>query len=297
MLADLDWDDIRVFLVLTRCRSLRAAAAELGVGHPALRRRLGALEAATGLELFRRGPDGLQVTVEGEELSAEAARVQSAVEDLSRRARAIDPELKGRVRVALTRLMAAVLAPDFADFAKRWPQIDLCVDASPQVVDLSRMEADVAIRFHPVGSCPHDDLAGRRAATVYRAEYGHDDCDSWIGASRNGNDAPWVRASSRPELPVRGTIVDPLARHAACAAGMGFAWLPCFVADSSLPRLTEPRPGFDVWVLVHPELRHSPRLRLFRDAMVEALQARASQFRGDVPARTKRKARRRAKRP
>ena len=60
-------------------------------------------------------------------------------------------------------------------------------------------------------------------------------------------------------------------QRAACAAGMGLSRLPCFYAEPMLTRQTEPEPGGDVWVLVHPDLRRNPRLRVFRDAVVAAL--------------------------
>ena len=53
---------------------------------------------------------------------------------------------------------------------------------------------------------------------------------------------------------------------------MGLSLLPCHLADATLERRSEPQPAFDLWVLVHPDLRRSPRLRLFRDEVVAALQ-------------------------
>ena len=63
-------------------------------------------------------------------------------------------------------------------------------------------------------------------------------------------------------------------------AGLGLAGLPCFLADPLLERLTEPLPATDIWVLVHPDLRRSPRLRLFRDAMAEALERHRPRLEG-----------------
>ena len=70
---------------------------------------------------------------------------------------------------------------------------------------------------------------------------------------------------------IRGAMLDGEVQKAACAAGMGMAMLPCFFGDPTLPRRSEPEPGLDIWVLVHPDLRRNPRVRLFRDAMIKAL--------------------------
>ncbi len=66
----------------------------------------------------------------------------------------------------------------------------------------------------------------------------------------------------------------PALQRTACARGLGLSQLPCFFAEPTLVRVTEPEPAFDIWVLVHDDLRKSPRLKAFRDAMVDALQAR-----------------------
>jgi len=52
---------------------------------------------------------------------------------------------------------------------------------------------------------------------------------------------------------------------------MGMTVLPCHFADPYLERRSEPMPSYDIWVLVHPDLRRSLRLRVFRDEMVAAL--------------------------
>jgi DNA-binding transcriptional LysR family regulator len=86
-----------------------------------------------------------------------------------------------------------------------------------------------------------------------------------------------------PELrgPVGGgSILDGEMQRAACAAGLGMVSLPCFHAEPMLERRSEPRPGFDIWVLVHPDLRRNPPLRVFRDFVVEALGRRRARLEG-----------------
>ncbi len=264
------WDDVRVFLAMMRTASLRRAAVELGVSRPTAGRRLTALEGRLGLKLFDRRADGLHATSEADELLGAAEEVERAMLAMSRKAQAVDPELRGPVRVTVPAVVASdLLMPDLVAFTRRWPEIDLEIEGSYGLTSLAERRADVAIRFMPHGTAPHEGLTGRLVATAYMAAYGHGDC--WIGQRGGAFDAQWVRESDFPDLPVRGAVLDGEIQRSACAAGMGLAMLPCFLAEPLLPRRSEPKPGLDIWVLVHPDLRRNPRLRVFRDAVVAAL--------------------------
>jgi DNA-binding transcriptional LysR family regulator len=255
----LHWDDVHTYLVAMRARSLREVADELGISHPTAGRRVTAMEERLRLRLFHRRPDGLHPTPE-------------------RQSQALDPELRGPIRVTLPQNLATdLLMPDLVTFATRWPEIELHVETTSRISDLAQREADVAIRILPVGQSPSEELAGRKAATAYRAIYGTG--EAWIGwrtrpSSLDGHEAAFA------DLPVRGFMEDISLQRAACMAGLGLARLPCFSADPYLPRRSEPEPGGDIWVLVHPDLRRNPRLRLFRDHVVDALKGHAARLEG-----------------
>ena len=269
-LHQLNWDDVRFFLAIMRSTSLREAADELGVSRPTVGRRLSGLEAQLGLKLFQRRPDGLHATAEAAELVDGAEEVERAMLALARTAHASNAELSGPLTVTLPGFFASeLLMPDIVAFCKRWPRIDLRIDPGYGLARLDHREADVAIRAMPHGKQPAEELTGRLAATAYMAAYGSG--DQWIGQSGGGADAAWVRTSPFPDLPVRGVLFDAHLQRSACAAGLGRAWLPCFFAEPILTRCSDPVPALDLWVLVHPDLRRSPKLRAFRDAMVDAL--------------------------
>ena len=264
--SGLDWDNVRVFLGVLRASSLRQAAEDLGVSHPTVRRRLDALEETLGLQLFDRRPDGLHATPAAIELQALAEDVERGMHALSRAATAADPEMRGHITVTLPPVIATdLLMPLFVSFSQRWPKITLEIATGCDVKDLSRREADVAIRFMPLGRQPNENLVGRKVATIYGAVYG---CgDAWIGWKGPGHDSKWIKESEFPDLPTIGLMHNPETMRAACIAGLGLGRLPCFYAA----------PLADAWVLVHPDLRRSPRLRVFRDeitATLERLQPR-----------------------
>lgn len=276
---DLDWNDLRLFLAVMRAGSLRAAAGQLTVSRPTAARRLSALEARLGLTLFDRRPDGLHATPAASALLPRAEAVEQAVRGLTRAAQGADPELRGTVRVTVPAVVAEeLLMHHLVSFCARWPQIELEIRGAYEVESLAGQQADVAIRFMPLGVSPDSGLHGRRVANAHVAVYGRG--EAWIGQRGGAHDAAWVARTPWPELPVKGAILDGALQRRACALGLGMARLPCFLADGHLERRTEPEPGLDIWVLVHPDLRRNPRLRLFRDMVVDALRGQVDRLEG-----------------
>lgn len=276
---ELVWDDIRLFLVVLRAGSFRAAARELGVSRPTAARRLAELEQRLGVVLFERKSDGLHMTTAAAALRTRAEAVEDAVQGLTRAAQGVDPELQGTVRVTVPAIVAQeLLVEDFVAFCQRWPQIEIEISSAYSVESLTQQRADVAIRFMPVGVSPDSELHGRKVATASIAIYGHGDC--WIGQRGAALDRAWVEQTPWPDLPVKGAIIDGALQRMTCAAGLGMARLPCFFADGHLERCTDPEPGLDVWVLVHPDLRRNPRLRLFRDMVVDSLTRQRARLEG-----------------
>jgi len=276
-LDDLNWEDVRAFAVAARSDSYRQAATRLGTTHPTVRRRLASLEAATGFRLFQRDVPGLQPTMAGQELLEAVREVERAMGGFARRARAADARARGPIKATMSISTALGLAPAIARFAEEWPEIALTVDTRVDFADLRAMEADVAIRGVTAGSHPDPSLAGRRAVVASQAVYGSEDARCWIASSP---DPAWTEGTPFPDLPARFVMPEVSLRLEACRLGMGLAILPCFVADPHLTRRSEPERGYDIWVLVHPDMRHNPRLKLFRDAMVEALRGHADALRG-----------------
>ncbi|MCP4449295.1 MAG: LysR family transcriptional regulator [Myxococcales bacterium] len=278
--AELDWDHVRVFLVTMRSSSLQQAAEELGLSHPTARRRLNALEEQLGLRLFDRRSDELHATEQAVELQHAAEEVETAIRSISRVAHASDPDLRGPVRVTAPDIIAtSLLMSDFADFCERWPEIDLHVSAGYEIASLERREADVALRATPHGKMPDANIAGRLAGTAYKSVYGQGSC--WIGWEGAKKDASWVRESPIPKLPICGEMNDPMLQRNACAAGMGLTMLPFFFAEPLLERRSAPIPAFDIWVLVHPDLKRNARLRISRDAIVEAIKKHGLRLAGE----------------
>jgi len=78
-LADVDWDDFRVFLEVVRTGSFNRAATRLKMTQPTVSRRLVRLESAIGVRLFDRDRRGPRLTYEGQRIFTDANAAQTAL--------------------------------------------------------------------------------------------------------------------------------------------------------------------------------------------------------------------------
>jgi DNA-binding transcriptional LysR family regulator len=298
---DLAWDDFRLVKSIAEARGLTGAAERLGVNHSTVFRRLGQLEAGLGVKLFERHRTGYQLTPAGEEMQSLAARMDEDVATFARKlaGQALSPSGELRVTTNDT-LLLHLLTPIFARFCAQCPDIRLDVVLANQALNLSKRDADVAIR---ATDNPPENLVGRRAATIAWAVYGRAadyprpedaspaDCldRTWVALGDNLSTlkaARFVRERVSPERIVY-KVNTVLGLTEAVEAGIGIGPLPCFIADSrpGLVRLAQPDPDFStgLWLLTHPDLRHSARVRAFLDFVAVEVTRRRRQIEGEAP--------------
>src|SRR5215207_975180 len=143
----IDWDDVRYFLAVARGGSVRAAAERLGVNHSTVLRRIAQLEERLGAHMFEKLPSGYRLTAAGEEVLELANQMEASSHQLETRVFGRDQSVRGRLRVTLAPTLAAhLLMPDFADFARLHPDIELEILSSGELANLTNREADLAIR-------------------------------------------------------------------------------------------------------------------------------------------------------
>jgi DNA-binding transcriptional LysR family regulator len=286
---ELRWDHVRYFVAVARAGSVVGAARRLGVSHATVIRNISQLEKRLGLRLFDHVRSGYRITADGEEVLTSAVAMEQHAEALLRRATGKDPAPQGLLKLVLADASLFDAMPLLRQFRERQPRIELAVeDAQGNAEDrIAQLHADVAIL---VTNSPPEELVGRQLARVkfawfagadYHARLPHDDlrpddCD-WIvwtlGSSVELDDA-WQRAALR-RLVRRPRVVLHADKHAealaAVRAGVGVSLLRD--ADgSSLRRLpfAEPRESFGIWLLTHPDLRRSGRVRALFDFVAEA---------------------------
>ena len=152
----LDWDNVRVFLELTRSAGLVDAAKKLGIDHSTVSRRMRKFEEQVGTQLFDRNYVGYQLTPEGHRLMEYAETMESTVFAATEELGEHNRLLSGQVRLGATEgFGAVVLAPHLAQFCGRYPHISVDLIAVPRFVSLSKREADVAISIERPLSGPY----------------------------------------------------------------------------------------------------------------------------------------------
>jgi len=272
----LEWGHLRYFLELVRAGSLGRAARRIGVDRNTVARRVAALEEELGLSLFERGPQGWTRTPAGDDLSDLASRVEEDVLRLARHADSRDRALAGSVRLTTASHLAAhLLTPALPDLRARHPELVLEIAADQRTFDLTRREADLALRM----GRPRDaglvtrklsDVAyGLYASVAYAAGRKgpvNFEEDRFIGLDDSLASSPQERWIAR-QAPERRVVFKSNATavlQAAARMGLGVAVLPRFAADrdEGLVRLDGPEPApHELWLLVHGELRHVPRVQ------------------------------------
>lgn len=270
------WDDVRVFLACADHGSLSAAAEALGVQQSTVSRRIAALEEALGSPLFLRTPEGVTPTMLAEALLPEARAMQAHALALARAA-AGDHTPEGRVRLALTETAALYLIlPHLHTLQARHPALQLDLITAETTSDLSRGEAELALRFvRPV----RGDLVATRVgmmaltAAVSPEHLRHHpaptlDRGRWVSFELPWLETPeqrWFEAHLRvpPWLITNSytTMTEAVLRgHAAgllpsvLGERLGQALVPLEV-DAPLP------PPFEVFLVTHHALRHTARVR------------------------------------
>src|SRR5580693_6670866 len=143
----IDWDDIRYFLAVARGGSVRAAGEGLGVYHSTVLRRIAQLEERLGAQMFEKLPSGYRLTAAGEEVLEFADQMDASSHQLQTRVFGRDQGVRGLLRVTLAPTLAThLLMPDFADFARLHPDIEMEILSFGELANLTNREADVAIR-------------------------------------------------------------------------------------------------------------------------------------------------------
>jgi DNA-binding transcriptional LysR family regulator len=286
----IDWDDVRYFLAVARGGSVRAGAERLRVNHATVLRRVAQLEERLGTQMFEKLPSGYRLTAAGEEVLEFAEQMEESSNRLETRIFGLDQSVRGLLRVTLPPSLAThLLMPDFADFARLHPDIEMEVSSSGELANLTNREADVAIRVVYDRKTLPLNLHGLKGPELFGGVYiSRDRLAAW----RTGVPEPlrWIVISSHgipdwtsegevrtAETPFR--VTDAEAQLAAVRQGLGITTLPCFVGDAD--QLLARVPGTDLhaygtlWLLTQGETRKTKRVRLFTEFVSRRLAAYA----------------------
>lgn len=293
--SKLDWDDLRYVLAVARNGSLSGAARILAVTHSTMLRRIDAVEEKLQVRLFERLRSGYAVTDAGEMLCRAAEQCEPLVAEAERHIVGGDLRLTGSLRVSTAYVLGQhLLPPAVATFCNMHPQIEVELLTARERIDLSRREADIAVRMSE--QVP-DYLVGRRIGEVRFRIYAMQGAPflggvkrpklrtipelaermPWICFERGARDRSydrWVQENV-PDTSVRVRADHFPGALALLRTGMGATLLPEFVAQDTggLVPLSAPIDELQtpLWILTHPDLRNSARVRAFMQTVGDEL--------------------------
>ena len=282
----LNWDDLRLLLLIAQEGTLRGAARKASVSPATMARRLDDLEEAVGHKLVERFQGGCVPTAFGADMFALAEQMGEIALEVERtRDRQDAHAASGLVRINTDEWLSYFLTTRFARFHDAYPNVDVEIVTSHRPYNLARREADVAIRpYRPeqldlvtrhVGTlsfglyCSRD-VAARHADALAQQDWarlpfvGFDEpraefqSDRWLRALP-GAPAPWMRCSY-------GLGILDGVTH-----GAGLGVLATFLAGdaqdlvAAIPHI--PELDQDIWLSMHRSVRTSARVRAVVDFM------------------------------
>ena len=296
-------DGVEAFLSVARHRNFRKAAAELGVTPSSISQAIRALEARVGAALFIRTTRSVGLTEAGERFNSRAKPAFEELVAAGEAARELGQRPAGLLRLSVPRAIVPILLePLIASFCQAYPEIELEIAASEELVDLAAEGFDagirlgqfiaadmVAVRLTPpfpfvvVGSL---DYLARHGRPERVDELRHHACLRMRRSNRSI--APWsfVNGNRTVEAIVSGPLIahDYPALLGAAIEGVGLAQVPgpvarAPIADGRLQALLTPfavtTPGV---FLYYPGRRQVlPKLRAF----IEHVKYRSADTPGD----------------
>ena len=287
-----DWDRFRYFLVLAETGSLSAASHVLGVSSPTVRRQIRDLEDWLCTKLFTRTPDGYVLTETGGRLVDLVATMRTTVRTVERCAGDYVSDCAGRVTIATAEGLGTTWLPSkIAELKLAHSDIEIDLHVSSDHLDLMRLEADIALRLGDPGDL---DLIGRRigrvACGLYAARRYFDDkgtphslsdlqhhtiIESSGELERLEQVKQFRRFTDKTSIGIRCNSL--LAQFAAMRAGAGILAVPTYMTSdvSDVVRLLpdEFNVELDMWLLTHPDLTKTERVRKTMAFLAESIRS------------------------
>jgi len=286
IMQQLNWDNLRYVLMVSEKGSIAAAALELGVNRTTVLRRINIFQHDLNCRIFERGDSGYILTPEAEKMIGAAREVENTLFDMQRQIAGHELLLEGELRVTTTdTLMVSLLGPHLASFYRKHPHIVVDIVMTNNILDLSRREADIAIRPTQSLEAP---LVGRRVSDIHFGIYASpdyfDSCQAssptehqWIGfdtSLQSTQPAKWLEANvPKSRVCLRGDSF--IALKIAAENGIGVALLPHYLGNASAQLRRLPISVHELttglWLLTHPDLFRSSKVHAFMDHFEEGI--------------------------
>jgi len=292
---EIRWDDVRIFLAVHRQRTLAGAASRLGLDASTVSRRLAALETDLGERLFERTREGLAPGRAAERVLAAAEAMEAAHARLTRDASDLESLAEGVVRISTAPGISSIfIAPALVRLRKRHPGLAIELDASVGARDLTRHEADIAVRSVRSSGA---ELVTTKLTTAAWLAAAAPRVAHQLGRLTAWSDTAWIQwdrdlasfhaarwvAQHVPARAIALRTSDFPAQLAAARSGLGVMLCPVpyitatgLVAVDIAPELSAAAaswPTDDLWLVGHRALRDVPRVAAVWNFLVTELRA------------------------
>lgn len=283
MQYQIDHTDLSLVLALVRGRSLARAAELLQVDVSTVFRAVRRLEAALGVALFEKSRRGYEPSETAQALAEQAERAEQALDAARVALEQGKQVVSGTVRLTCTdAVLSSLLLPALARFMPNYPALSLELVTSNDFANLSRRDADLALRLT---NQPPEHLVGRRLAKVSYVVCARDDGQdrsdlarqSWIAPDESMPDHATVlwRLHDLPGVMPSYRCSSMYAVAQLTRAGLGVAALPDFILrnQQDLRALSAPLPSCDteLWLLTRPDCRALRSVQTLFEELSEAL--------------------------
>jgi len=279
--SEFRWNDLELVKAVMDQGSLGRAAAQLGMSQSTASRRLTDLESTLRVQLFDRTVDGALPTDAARALLPLAEQMQELAAEVGARVEGRDETVEGQVRIAIPEGLEPFLIPNIPLLQAEHPGIDLDLRSGVAYADMTRNEADLAVRFTRPA---HGPFVVQRIGTVEYAVFVHHEKKSqfpvlsearwvsWSTGDWNTPDATWL-TKNYPSVHCPLRVGSVMAILRAVQAGVGVALLPRGLGEST-PELVEipvksKTPVIPVWLVIHKEKSRLARIRVVADFLVD----------------------------
>jgi DNA-binding transcriptional LysR family regulator len=290
----MDWDKLRIFHAVAKAGSFTHAGETLNLSQSAVSRQISSLEENLGVPLFHRHARGLILTEQGELLNRTARDVANRLNQTTAQMSDFSESPQGPLRITTTVAFGSVwLTTRLHKFLKQYPEIEVSLVFADSELDLAMREADLAIRMAPPSQ---PDLIRRRLLSMQYHVYAAPSYLEEYGVPKTVQDLHNHRIVAYSERPNRYTAnlnwlleasLDAEASPSvlrvnsaygifrAVQSGLCLGGLPDYFAITS-PDLVRvlidlPGPQYDIFFVYPEELRHSKRIGVFRDFLIEEI--------------------------
>jgi len=290
----MDWDKLRIFHSVGTAKSLTKAGENLNLSQSAVSRQISALEESLKVALFHRHARGLMLTEQGELLYRTVSEMISKLQATEISLTESSAKPRGPYKLTVPSTFGTLwLSAQMKEFTELYPEIQVTMICEDRELDLTRREADAAIRFAPAR---HPDLVQVPIISLRNSLYASNDYLRIHGIPKSVADLANHKLlgfdSSLGSLPfpevnwlfehtgVKGLtpffkVNSLVAMRTMVKQGMGIAGLPDYLMHRTrhisrvLPEVAGPKT--EAYYIYPMELKNSKRIAVFRNFLTQKI--------------------------